>query len=102
MERRYFEFLYNEICVELDRRISRYDLWLGVWDCGGDPDELTRDQARAFLAKGLDCILREEGKSLRPRARRRLERRVLGFDSRFPTPEEWLTGLLEPSSVPRA
>ncbi len=90
MHRRYFEYLYNEICVAVQRRISRYDLWLMVWEGGGDPDELTREQARFFVENGLSALLKEEGLCLRGRARRRLESRLLRFDPRHPTPEEWL------------
>lgn len=93
MPRRYFDFLYQQLCLELERRLSRYDLWLLLWDAGGDPDELDHEQARRFLAGGLDTLLREEGHTLDPRARRRLTKRVLAFDPRHPTPEEWAAGL---------
>jgi hypothetical protein len=93
MERRYFEYLYNEICVALNCRVSRYDLWLLVWNSGGDPDELSRDQVRLFLERGLDPLLSEEGAALLPRARRRLERRLIAFEPDHPTPEEWAAGL---------
>jgi hypothetical protein len=95
MQRRYFEHLYNEICVAVNRRVSRYDLWLLVWDGGGDPDDLTRSQARDFVENRLSALLLEEGTSLRPRARRRLERRILRFDPRHPTPEEWLVNTFD-------
>ena len=90
MLRRYFEHIYVEICLAVERRISRYDLWLAIWETGGDPDELTREQARRFVEAGLDPLLAEEGTRLRPRARRRLEGLILDFDARHPTPEEWL------------
>lgn len=90
MQRRYFEHLYSEICVAVNRRISRYDLWLLVWEGGGDPDELTRLQAGYFVENNLSGLLAEEGLSLGHRARQRLERRILRFDPHHPTPEEWL------------
>ncbi len=90
MQRRYFEHLYCEICVAASRRISRYDLWLLVWEGGGDPNELTRSQARYFVENNLSDLLAEEGLSLSDRARRRLEKRILRFDPHHPTPEEWL------------
>ena len=90
MQRRYFEHLYSEICVAVNRRISRYDLWLRVGDGGGDPDELTHPQARYFVENDLSQLLVEEGTSLSSRARRRLEKRILRFDPDHPTPEEWL------------
>jgi hypothetical protein len=90
MQRRYFEHVYTEICIAVGRRISRYDLWLLVWEGGGDPDELTHPQARYFVENNLSAILTEEGTSLSVRARRRLEKRILRFDPHHPTPEEWL------------
>jgi hypothetical protein len=91
MQRRYFEHVYTEICVAVGHRISRYDLWLLVWESGGDPDELTHPQAHHFVENNLSVILTEEGMSLSRRERRRLERRILRFDPHHPTPEEWLT-----------
>lgn len=90
MSRRYFDHVYAEICVALERRISRYDLWLGVWEAGGDPDDLTPDQARRFVDRQLPDLLREEGSPLAGRRLRRLEKRILRFDPRHPTPEEQL------------
>lgn len=95
MHRRYFEHLYCEICVAVNRRISRYDLWLLMWDNGGDPDELTREQARNFIENNLSGLLSEQSCTLSPQARNRLERRILRFDPRHPTPEEWLGSLCE-------
>lgn len=91
MERRYFDFLYTEISVALGQRVSRYDLWLSLWNCGGDPDDLTHGQVQSFLDAGFSRLLHEEGKTLQPRALRRLSRRLLSFDARFPTPEERIT-----------
>ncbi len=95
MPRRYFEHLYTEICVAVDRRISRYDLWLRLWDDGGDPDELTPLQARYFVENNLSSLLAEQSCTLSGRDRNRLERRILRFDPRHPTPEEWLGSLCE-------
>ena len=93
MERRYFEFLYAEICVALERRIPRYDLWLLVAESARDPDRLSRAEMQRFLDDDLDPLLDREHPSLAPRARQRLRRRVLAFDPRYPTPEEWLLRL---------
>ena len=93
MQRRYFEHLYNEICVAVDQRVSRYGLWLLVWESGGDPDDLTREQALHFLENHLSAMLAEEGLRLEGRPLRRLEKKVLRFDPRHPTPEEWLAGI---------
>ena len=95
MKRRYFEHLYTEICVALDRRVSRYDLWLRLWEAGGNPDDLTLSQARYFLENDLSSVLAEEGTSLSIRARRRLEKKILRFDPQHPTPEEWLTNTFD-------
>ena len=93
MPRRYFDHLYAEICVALGRRVSRYAVWLMVWEAGGDPDDLTAHQARTFVEEHLDALLREEGAALAPQARRRLERSILEFAPDHPTPEEWMTRL---------
>lgn len=95
MQRRYFEHLYDEICVAVNQRISRYDLWLRISNGGGDPDELTQPQARDFIENSLSLLLAEEGASLSNRARRRLERRILRFDPEYPTPAEWLTSTFD-------
>jgi len=95
MHRRYFEHIYVEICVAVNRRISRYDLWLRLGDGGGDPDELTCTEARHFVDHGLSAVLAEEGAAISDRARCRLERRILRFDPRHPTPEEWLTSTFD-------
>jgi len=88
--RRYFDWIHVEISLALNRRISRYALWLALWDQGGDPDQLSRDQARRFVEAGLTPFLEGQSAPLGPRARRRLAARILRFDPRFPTPEERL------------
>ena len=95
MQRRFFEHLYCEICVAVNRRISRYDLWLLMWDGGGDPDDLTHEQARFFIENNLSALLAEQSCRLNIRQRKQLERRILGFDPRYRTPEEWLGSVLE-------
>jgi hypothetical protein len=88
---RYFDFVYGEICVAIGRRISRYDLWLLVSETGANPSELSRDQVQGFIDQGLDLAIAREKKLLSPRAQQRLHRRLLDFDPRHPTPEEWLS-----------
>jgi hypothetical protein len=83
-----FEFLFQEICLALGRRMSRYELWLAVWNTGGDPEELHPAEVRIFVDTGLDALLADQGGALSPSARRRLGRRLLRFDPRHPTPEE--------------
>jgi len=93
VSRRYFDHVHAELCVALGRRISRYALWLRVWEAGGDPDALSPREARRFLAEQLDALLQAEGAALEPGARRRLERSILRFAPDHPTPEEWLQRL---------
>jgi hypothetical protein len=100
MERRAFDHLYAEISVFVGRPISRYDLWLAVWNHGGDPDELSRESVRRFVAEGLSAVLREEGVTSSPRSRRTLVSALLAFDPRFPTPEEWALRISEVANPP--
>jgi hypothetical protein len=93
MRRRYFEFLYAEICVAIGRRISRYALWILVSERIGDPESLSRHEIERFLDEELGALLAHEHGFLTPRARTRLRRRLLAFDPHHPTPEEWLMGL---------
>jgi len=90
---RSFDFLYAEICVAVGRRLSRYALWLALWDVGADPAELSRDQVHTFIEQTLDLFIANNKGRLSPRAKRRLHRRLLDFDPGYPTPEEWLAGL---------
>jgi len=91
MSRRCFEHLYTEICVAVNRRISRYGLWLLVWESGGDPDDLTPGQARVFVEHHLATLLSEEGLRLEGRSRRKLEKSILGYNPQHRAPEEWLS-----------
>jgi len=95
MSRRYFDHVYKEICVAADRRVSRYGLWLLIWEAGGDPDDLSRQQLRAFVAQHLETFLREEGVRLGDRQRARLELTFCAFDPSHPTPEQWMPGTEE-------
>jgi hypothetical protein len=88
--RRYLDWIHVEISLALDRRVSRYALWLAIWELGGDPDRLSREEARRFVEAGLTPFLESQSAPLSDRARRRLAARILRFDPRFPTPEEWL------------
>ena len=88
--RRYFDWIHVEISLALDRRISRYALWVAIWEQGGDPDRLSCEEARRFVESGLTPFLETQGAPMSRRARRRLDGRILHFDPRFPTPEEWL------------
>jgi len=97
MQRRYFDWIHVEISLALDRRISRYGLWLAIWEQGGDPDRLSCGEARHFVENGLSPLLEAEGARLSRRSRKRLDRRILHFDPRFPTPEEWLALSRSPS-----
>jgi hypothetical protein len=98
MERRYFEFVYAEVCVAVERRLSRYDLWLLLSDAPMDRNRLSGDEARVFVDRILNRLPRRDNEVLTPRARKRLLRRLTTFDSRHPTPEEWLTKLVDSSA----
>jgi len=97
MNRRYFEHIYIELCLAANRRLSRYDLWLLVWESGNDPDDMTGAHAAHFVEHDLSGVLEEEGVRLGKRARRRLEKSILRFDPHRPTPEEWLERCFERS-----
>ena len=89
MDRRSFDFLYAEICVAINRRLSRYALWLLVAEHPGG----TQAERQLFFDDCVTKFLALEGESLSPRARRRLDRRLKAFDPRHPSPEEWLLRL---------
>jgi len=91
MSRRYFEYVYSEICLAVNRRISRYGLWLLVWESGGDPDDLSSHQAREFVEHHLSTLLAEEGLRLEGRRRKRLEKSIIRYNPDHPTPEEWMS-----------
>lgn len=91
MPRRGFEHLYAELCLAVNQRVSRYALWLLVWESGADPDELSREQAHDIVDYHLTDLLHDEGLSLDRKRHSRLSRNVLRFDPRHPTPQEWLT-----------
>jgi hypothetical protein len=88
MGRRRFDHLFVEASVAAGRRLPRLDLWLALHDAGFDPEALTRGQALAFCAGGLERFLNERGLALAPREARRLAREVARFDPSRPTPYE--------------
>ncbi len=98
MSRRYFDHVHAELSVALGRSLSRYGLWLRIWEAGGDPEAMHARDACCFVETQLDALLRDEGASIGGRARRRLVRRLLDFAPDFPTPEEWMQRLDEASA----
>ena len=90
MGRRRFHHFFVEICLAVDRPISRYQLWLELHDLGQDPEHLTRHGVLAFCAGPLQAFLSERGLHLTPRSVKKLRRSVRRFDPSNPTPEEQL------------
>ena len=90
MGRRRFDHLFVEICLAVERRVPRYQLWLELHDLGCDPEDLTRRTALAFCEGPLQSFLSERGLHLSQPSARRLRRAVRRFDPTVPTPEEQL------------
>ena len=88
MSRRSFDHLHAELSVEIGRLVPRYPLWLEVQEAGFEPGDLKRDETLLFVDGHLTAFLRGEGLSLTDRQKRRLVRRVRGFDPGVPTPYE--------------
>ena len=99
MSGRYFDHLYAEICVSAGRRVSRYGLWLAIWEAGTDPDELSRKHILRLVEGGSEGLLArfmgDEGCPLSDSEHGRLTKTLLRFDPRYPTPEEWTQGLMQ-------
>ena len=81
--------------MAVGERIPRYALWLWLSENGHDPEALSRASVEAFCDDELAAFLRTRERSLPLSARRRLRRRVVRFDPRFPTPEERLASLTD-------
>lgn len=94
MQRRRFENLVLELSLAAGRCIPRYRLWLLLQNQGADPACLGRSGLTAFCDRHLESFLAEQGAHLRPRALRRLRRRLLRFDPRYPTPCETMERIL--------
>ena len=91
--RRRFDNLHVELSVALGVAVSRFDLWMELHDWNIDPERLTREQAMAFCDGPLEYYLHRCGLSLRPRALRRLCRKVRKYDPTLATPYERFAAL---------
>lgn len=83
-----FDHLHAELSIGVGCVVPRYTLWLHVREIGLDPEELDREQALAFCRRHASEFLAEIGLPLAPRAARRVERALVRFDPRYPTPSE--------------
>jgi hypothetical protein len=79
--------------VELGVLLSRFDLWLELHERNMDPERLAREEAIAFCGAPLASYLHRRGLSLRPRALRRLCRKVGKYDPAIATPYERFAAL---------
>jgi hypothetical protein len=86
--RRRFDNLHAELSLALRVVIPRYELWLELHQWDMDPESLTQEQAMAFCEGPLASYLHRSGLSLRPRALRRLCRKIAKYDPTLLTPDE--------------
>jgi hypothetical protein len=88
--RRRFDHLVVELSVAVGRVVPRYALWLRLQELGWDPDHLPVEAVTAFCDDHAGDFLADHAMQLDTRTLRRLRRRLVRFDPRFPTPEETL------------
>ena len=93
MGRRRFDNLHIELSVALGVAVPRFELWIELHKYGIDPERLTREDTMAFCDGPLESYLHRCGLSLRPRALRRLCRKVRKYDPAIPTPYERFAAL---------
>jgi hypothetical protein len=91
--RRRFDNLHVELSVALGVGIPRFELWMEFHEWDMDPEHLTHEEAIAFCAGPLERYLHRRGLSLRPRALRRLCRKVEKYDPSIMTPYERFAAL---------
>ncbi len=77
----------------MGRRLPRFGLWLAVAEAGFHAETLRRSEVLAFCDGPLGRFLHEHEAFLPPRGRRRLRRRLAGFDPSAPTPYERMEAL---------
>lgn len=95
MDRRRFEHLHVELSLAAGRNLPRYELWLCLREHGLDPEELEAEELEDFEQRHLDAFLAQQAVHLSPRKRRRLQRRLGGFDPTRETPYEWMARISE-------
>jgi hypothetical protein len=91
--RRRFDNLHVELSVALGVAVPRFELWMELHECNIDPERLSQEEAIAFCGGPLESYLRRCGLSLRPRALRRLCRKVRRYDPAVPTPYDRFAAL---------
>ena len=91
--RRRFDNLHVELSVALGAAIPRFDLWMEFHEWDMDPEHLTHEETIAFCTGPLERYLHKRGLSLRPRALRRLCRKVEKYDPSITTPYERFAAL---------
>jgi len=82
-----------ELSVALGVAVPRFDLWMELHEWNIDPERLTREETIAFCEGLLESFLHERGLFLRPRALRRLCRKVAKYNPIIPTPYERFAAL---------
>jgi hypothetical protein len=91
--RRRFDNLHIELSVALGVAVARFELWMELHEYGIDPERLTHQETIAFCDGPLESYLHKSGLSLRPRALRRLCRKLRKYDPAVPTPYERFAAL---------
>jgi len=91
--RRRFDNLHIELSVALGVAVPRFELWIELHKHDIDPERLTREDTMAFCDGPLESYLHRCGLSLRPRALRRLCRKLRKYDPATPTPYERFAAL---------
>ena len=91
--RRAFDHLHAELSIGVGSVVPRYAMWLRLRELGLDPEALDREQALAFCRRHAGAFLAELGLPLAPRAARRIEKALVRFDPRCPTPSEVIARL---------
>ena len=93
--RRRFDNLHAELSLALRVALPRYPLWLELHQWDIDPEQLSGEQAMVFCDGPLASYLHRLGLSLRPRALRRLCRKVANYDPTVITPDERFAAISE-------
>lgn len=91
--RRGFDHLHAELSVGVGSVVPRYAMWLRLRELGFDPEALESAHALAFCRRHARAFLAELGLPIAPRAVRRVERALVRFDPRSPTPSEQIARL---------
>jgi hypothetical protein len=88
VDRRLFDYFYIELCVAVNIRLPRYELWQEMRARGCLPEQLYRKSLLTFLDEHLAGFLAPRRIALTDRQTRSLRRRMTRFDAGRPTPYE--------------